>query len=60
MVICFAISTVSPIFYFLYLTFLNRSKAKKLAETGDAHPALRNEEFYDLTDKEQLRFVYVK
>jgi len=60
MVICFSISCAAPPFYYAYITWLNKSRAKKLLATGEANVVIKNEEFYDLTDKEQHHFVYVK
>jgi hypothetical protein len=60
MFICFIISLVAPWTYWGYITYLNTEKARQLVESGEANVAICNEEFLDLTDKEQSRFVYIK
>lgn len=60
MLVCFAMSTVFPAFYWLYITYENRRRAMKLAASGEENVIIENEEFLDKTDKEQLHFVYIK
>lgn len=59
MIIMFSIAALAPGLYFLYATWLNRRKQKNLEENGDDNGPMVNEEFFDLTDKQQRRFVYV-
>ncbi|TVY59490.1 putative transporter, partial [Lachnellula cervina] len=59
MIIMFSIAALAPGLYFLYATWLNRRKQKNLEENGDDNGPMVNEEFFDLTDKQQPRFVYV-
>jgi ACS family allantoate permease-like MFS transporter len=40
--------------------WLNRRKEKFLRESGGEDVYVRNEEFMDLTDREQIHFVYSK
>ena len=60
MMVCFCFALVMPCFYFAYLTRINKRKAAKLEASGEANVHVRNEEFLDMTDKKQLKFVYVK
>lgn len=60
MLVCFAMATVFPAFYWLYITWENRRRAKLLADSGEANAVVENEEFLDMTDKEQVHFVYIK
>ncbi|KAK4947979.1 hypothetical protein LTR10_013032 [Elasticomyces elasticus] len=60
MIVLFALSSIMPAFYWLFAKYLNRKKASKLQEMqqqgADQH--IENEEFFDLTDKQQQHFVY--
>ena len=60
MMICFCFTLVMPGFYFAYITWVNRRNAQKLAASWEAGIYVRNEEFLDMTDKQQAKFVYVK
>lgn len=58
MIVMFSIAAVAPGLYYMYMTYLNRRQAKALASSEDASVPIENEEFLDLTDKQQTRFVY--
>lgn len=58
MIIMFSIAALAPGLYFCYARWLNARKQKKLAESSDDNGPVENEEFLDLTDKQQPRFVY--
>ena len=60
MLVCFALATALPAIYWLYLTWENHRRASRLAAAGGEVVYIRNEEFLDLTDKEQAHFVYIK
>lgn len=60
MLVCFALSTGLPAVYWAYLTWENRRRASKLAAAGGEAVYIHNEEFLDLTDKEQVHFIYIK
>ncbi|KAH8646253.1 allantoate permease [Xylariales sp. PMI_506] len=60
MVACFSITQVMPAGYYWLISWENRQKAAKLQELGENFQLTENEEFLDMTDKEQLRFVYMK
>lgn len=60
MLVCFCIAIVTPVLYWLYMTHLNNARAKMRAESGEANVVIRNEDFLDLADREQLHFKYVK
>jgi ACS family allantoate permease-like MFS transporter len=58
MLIMFLIACFAPALYALYAVLMNRRKAKALREDGGGNAHIENEEFFDLTDKQQQRFVY--
>ncbi|KIV80889.1 hypothetical protein PV11_08356 [Exophiala sideris] len=58
MIVLFALSSSMPAFYWLFAKHLNRQKARKLQEMQGADQHIENEEFFDLTDKQQQHFVY--
>lgn len=60
MIVTYSIVCLSPLGFWCYLTYLNRQKARKLESLGQADVYLENEEFLDLTDRQQLHFVYIK
>ncbi|EXJ92787.1 hypothetical protein A1O3_01339 [Capronia epimyces CBS 606.96] len=60
MLITFALLTVFPVGLYLYLTWLNRKKDAALIRAGGEVVYTHNEEFLDLTDREQLHFRYSK
>lgn len=60
MIITFAISCLSPLGLYVYLTQRNRMKECKPRESGAENVYARNEEFLDLTDREQGHFRYSK
>ncbi len=60
MVIMFAIACLAPLGYYVYLTWLNRVKRRRLEEFGEQNVHVENEEFFDLTDKQQEHFFYSK
>ncbi|EXJ79503.1 hypothetical protein A1O1_08767 [Capronia coronata CBS 617.96] len=60
MLITFTLLTVAPVGLFVYLTWLNKQKQKHLIQAGGEHVYAHNEEFLDLTDKEQVHFRYSK
>lgn len=60
LIIVYSILCGSPAIYWSYVTYLNRRKSRMLMDTEYTHGAAENEEFLDLTDKEQLRFVYAR
>ncbi|KAF2104482.1 MFS general substrate transporter [Rhizodiscina lignyota] len=60
MMITFAISCIAPLCLWGYLTLLNRRKEARLVESGGENVYARNEEFLDLTDREQIHFRYSK
>ncbi|KAL3457164.1 major facilitator superfamily domain-containing protein [Aspergillus heterothallicus] len=57
MIILYAVACLAPGGYYVYAQWLNRRKAKAL-QNDEAYGYVENEEFMDLTDKEQARFVY--
>ena len=60
MLIFFALATVLPVFYWFYITWENKRRVAKLAASGEGQIFIKNEEFLDLTDKQQAHFVYIK
>lgn len=58
MIITFAIACLAPGLYYLFVKWANKRKEKNLQEIGMAESYIENEEFLDLTDKQQLRFMY--
>jgi MFS transporter, ACS family, allantoate permease len=60
MLVCFAMATAFPALYWLYITWENNKRAKRLAASTESNIHVENEEFLDLTDKEQRHFVYIK
>jgi hypothetical protein len=58
MVIMFSIACLAPGIYYLYAVLTNKRKAKSLQDGGEANAHVENEEFFDLTDKQQPRFTY--
>lgn len=60
MIATYGLSIVLPLLYYVYLSWQNRVRAKMLQESGEANVFIRNEEFLDLTDKQQVHFVYSK
>ncbi|KAL4791876.1 major facilitator superfamily domain-containing protein [Aspergillus venezuelensis] len=56
MIITYAIACLAPGLYFLYMRWLNRRKVSAEAGEGD-NGYVENEEFLDLMDKQQPRFV---
>jgi hypothetical protein len=60
MFIFFIIAAVGPWSYWAWVTYLNKQKAKHIAANAEANITAQDEEFLDLTDREQLRFVYCK
>lgn len=56
MIVMFSIAALAPGFYYAYMVWENKSRAKKLAMSDYTH--VNNEEFFDLTDKQQAEFVY--
>lgn len=61
MVVTYSILCAAPVLYWSYVTYLNRQKSRKLRDLGgDGAQMMENEEFLDLSDKEQLRFVYAR
>lgn len=59
MLFSFCVTLVMPGCYYLYLRRKNQKKERLLQASGEANIVVRNEEFLDMTDKEQLRFRYV-
>lgn len=60
MIITFGTTSFAPLGLWLYITYLNKRKAAKLVESGGENVYTRNEEFMDLTDREQAHFKYSK
>jgi MFS family permease len=60
MMIVFALACTLPGLYYAYVTWQNNKRAKALVASGEANIHILNEEFFDLTDKEQVHFVYSK
>jgi hypothetical protein len=58
MVIMFAMACLAPWLYFFYARWCNRLKLEVLERNGESDAQLENEEFFDLTDKQQVRFMY--
>lgn len=58
MIVMFTIAAVAPGGYYVYMLYLNKRKAQSLANAGDGNVPIENEEFFDMTDKKQPRFVY--
>lgn len=58
MIITFSIGCAAPLGLWVYLGWLNRKKEKFLRESRGEDIYVRNEEFMDLTDREQIHFVY--
>lgn len=58
MIVMFSISAVMPGISYFYMVYLNKHKAEALANDEDGNEPVENEEFLDLTDKQQPRFVY--
>lgn len=58
MIILFSTACLSPGLYYAYVMWTNKRKEAKLEETGEAYVHVENEEFFDLTDKQQPRFMY--
>ncbi|KAJ9623744.1 hypothetical protein H2204_011146 [Knufia peltigerae] len=59
MIILFAVSSLAPLGYLTYARYQNRQKAKFLEQSGEANVHIQNEEFLDMTDKQQSHFFYV-
>lgn len=60
MIITFGTTTFVPLGLWAYLTMLNKRKQARLVESGRENVYARNEEFLDLTDREQDHFFYSK
>ncbi|KAH8803568.1 major facilitator superfamily domain-containing protein [Xylogone sp. PMI_703] len=60
MIITFGTTTFVPLGLWVYLTWLNKRKEAKLLASGRENVYARNEEFLDLTDREQDHFRYSK
>jgi ACS family allantoate permease-like MFS transporter len=60
MIITFGTTTFVPLCLWVYLTWLNRRKGARLVQSGGENVYTRNEEFLDLTDREQAHFRYSK
>jgi hypothetical protein len=60
MIISFSMGCAAPLGLWVYLGRLNRRKEKFLRESGGEDVYVMNEEFMDLTDREQIHFVYSK
>ena len=60
MLVCFSITQIMPAGYYALVTWENHRKAEKLRALPDDFQFEGDEEFMDMTDKEQLRFKYVK
>lgn len=60
MMIVFAFACAAPGLYYAYVTWQNNKRSKALAASGEGNVYIHNEEFLDLTDKEQIHFVYSK
>jgi ACS family allantoate permease-like MFS transporter len=60
MIITFAVAAFAPLGLWVYLTWLNGVKETRLVESGGDVEYMRNEEFLDLTDREQIHFRYSK
>lgn len=60
MIITFAIAAFAPLGMWVYLTWTNNKKEKILINGGGEVTYIRNEEFLDLTDREQMKFRYSK
>jgi ACS family allantoate permease-like MFS transporter len=60
MTITFSMGCAAPLGSWVHLGWLNRRKKGVLRESGGEDVYIRNEEFMDLTDREQIHFVYSK
>lgn len=58
MIVLFSVSALAPGLYYLYAQWLNKGKMIALEQSGDESFYVENEEFLDLTDKQQPRFMY--
>ncbi|CZR58593.1 related to allantoate permease [Phialocephala subalpina] len=58
MIITFGTACLGPLGLWAYLIWINRKREKMIRESGNENVYARNEEFLDLTDKEQIHFVY--
>ncbi|KAH8664252.1 allantoate permease [Xylariales sp. PMI_506] len=58
MLILFLVACLAPGLYVLHTMWKNKCKEKMLVETGEGDVHIENEEFFDLTDKQQPRFKY--
>ncbi len=59
-IITFSIACLSPGAYYAYVTWQNNKKRKEIQLHIDSDIHIENEEFFDLTDKQQPHFVYSK
>jgi hypothetical protein len=60
MLITFTLLTVAPLGMYAYLTWQNKKRDAALMSSGGEDVYTENEEFLDLTDKEQIHFRYAK
>lgn len=60
MIITFGTASLGPLGLWAYLGWLNGKRERMLRESGNENVYARNEEFLDLTDREQIHFVYSK
>lgn len=58
MIILFSVSCLAPGLYYSFVMWTNKRKEKKLVESEEVAVPIENEEFFDLTDKQQPRFMY--
>ena len=58
MMITFAIACVAPLGYYAGVMWANKKRDQRMAELGGEEVSVENEEFLDLTDKQQIRFRY--
>jgi len=60
MIVTFAIIMLSPGLHWLYLTWEDRKRDERAVQTAGEDVYVHNEEFLDLTDKQQVHFRYTK
>lgn len=58
MIVTFATATLGPVGLWVYLGWVNKERERMVREGGNENVYVRNEEFLDLTDRQQIHFVY--
>ncbi|KAK5022231.1 hypothetical protein LTS07_010311 [Exophiala sideris] len=60
MLITFTLLTAAPVGMYAYLTWQNKTRDAAIMHSGGENIYTENEEFLDLTDREQIHFRYAK